>query len=207
MKRRLLIAAPLALAAPLLIAGCSSILERPYVERRQWPLMPRRVGVVKAPANAPILVVRGLRAGPGLDVRGLQSLRADGSIEVGFYEEWLAPPAEAAEEALRRWLADSGLYSAVVGAGSRLQGDHVLEGELTGLWTIPPLGQAHAALGITVVSERGLSTRVLMQQSLSAEAPLSGTSPREAVAAQTEALASVLAKVEGSLRAQLAQRR
>ena len=199
MKRRRLFAAAL-LAPTLGLGACSSILQRPYEERRQWPLMVRRPTVATAPRGAPILVIRGLRAGPGMDVRGLQTLRADGSIQVAFYEEWLAPPAEAAGEALRRWLADSGLYSAVVTTGSRLEGELVLEGELTALWTVPALGQAHAGLGITVASERGAEPRVLTQESITAELPLSGTTPREAVAAQTAALALAFARIEAALR-------
>jgi ABC-type uncharacterized transport system auxiliary subunit len=193
MKRRAL------LAAPLLLSACG-LAERPYAERRQWPLVARRPRVQPARRGAPILLVRGLRAGPGLEQRGLQSLQADGSIRSEFYEEWAAPPAQAVEEALRGWLADSGLYSAVIASGSRLEADQVLEGELTGLWTIPATGQAHIALGITVVAQRPTATRVLLQQRLTAETPLAGTSPREAVEAQSAALASVLEQVERALR-------
>jgi cholesterol transport system auxiliary component len=187
------------LAVPMLLSACG-LAERPYAERRQWPLMARRPRTETPRRGAPILLVRGLRAGPGLEQRGLQSLQADGSIRSEFYEEWAAPPAQAVEEALRVWLADSGLYSAVVASGTRLEADHVLEGELTGLWSIPATGQAHIALGITVVAERPTTTRVLLQQRLTAEAPLAGTSVREAVEAQSAALANVLAQVEAALR-------
>jgi ABC-type uncharacterized transport system auxiliary subunit len=187
------------LAAPLLLSACG-LAERPYAERRQWPLIARRPRSETPRRGAPILLVRGLRAGPGLEQRGLQSLQADGSIRSAFYEEWAAPPAQAVEEALRGWLADSGLYSAVVASGTRLDADHVLEGELTGLWSIPATGQAHIALGITVLAERPATTRVLLQHRLTAEAPLAGASVREAVEAQSAALAAVLAQVEAALR-------
>ena len=196
MKRRLL------LAAPVILAGCG-LSERPYTERRQWPLIARRptsASIERARANRPILLVRNLRAGPGLDVRGLQTLQADGSIRTDFYEEWAAPPAQGAEEALRGWLTASGLYSAVIASGSRLEPDQVLEGELTGLWTIPATSQAHCAIGITVVAQHASVTRVLLQNRLAAEAPLAGTSPRESVEAQSTALAAVLAQIEAALR-------
>ncbi len=198
MKRRLF------LAAPLVLSGCG-LNERPYTERRQWPLIARRPRTDRtfpdrAPLNRPILLVRNLRAGPGLEVRGLQTLQVDGSIRTDFYEEWAAPPAQGAEEALRGWLAESGLYSAVIASGSRLEPDHVLEGELTALWTIPATNQAHCAIGITVVAQRASTTRVLLQNRFTAEAPLAGTSPREAVEAQTAALAAVLAQIESALR-------
>ena len=82
MQRRLLLAAPL-IVAPLIVASCG-LSERPYTERRQWPLMARRPPAApthppRARASRPILLVRNLRAGPGLEVRGLQTLQADGS--------------------------------------------------------------------------------------------------------------------------------
>lgn len=193
MLRRMLLAAPLALA------GCS--LERPYAERRQWPLVARRGRVEQPRRGAPVLLVRGLRAGPGLDVRGLQSLQADGSIRTEFYEEWAAPPAEGVEEALRGWLGESGLFSAVIASGSRVEADQVLEGELTGLWTIPATRQAHIALGVTVLVQSPATIRVRLQRRFTAEAPMAGTSAREAVEAQSAALAAVLAQVEAALRA------
>jgi len=76
----------------------------------------------------------------------------------------------------------------------------VLEGELTGLWTIPATSQAHCAIGATVVAQRGATTRVLLQQRFAAEAPMAGTSSREAVEAQSAAMAAVLAQIEAALR-------
>lgn len=197
MKRRFV------LSTPLILAACG-LSERPYTERRQWPLMARRPQTERARLqssgpNSPILLVRALRAGPGLDVRGLQTLQADGSIRTDFYEEWAAPPAQGAEEALRAWLTATGRYSAVIASGSRLEPDQILEGELTGLWTIPATNQAHCALGITIVAQRASTTRVILQDRFTAEAPLAGTSPREAVEAQAAALARVLAQVEAAL--------
>ena len=192
MKRRFV------LSTPLILAACG-LSERPYTERRQWPLMARRPQTERARPNSPILLVRALRAGPGLDVRGLQTLQADGSIRTDFYEEWAAPPAQGAEEALRGWLTATGRYSAVIASGSRLEPDQILEGELTGLWTIPATGQAHCAIGITIVAQRASTTRVILQDRFTAEAPLAGTSPREAVEAQAAALARVLAQVEAAL--------
>ena len=198
-NRRRLLAAPLFLTAPLFVAGCG-LSERPYAERRQWPLMPRRPRAERPRNTGPVLLVRTVRAGPGLESRGLQSLAPDGSIRSEFYEEWAVPPAQGTEEALRFWLADSGMFSAVLAPGSRLEADQVLEAELTSLWTIPATGQAHCALGITVVAERGTSHRVLLQQRMAAETPLAGTSAREAVEAQSAALAAVLAQIEVALR-------
>ena len=83
-----------ALLLPLLLAGCG-LSERPYAERRQWPLIAPRPTALPPRPGGKVLEVRGFRAGPGLEARGLQSLDADGSIRTGFYEEWAVPPAQA----------------------------------------------------------------------------------------------------------------
>ena len=77
------------------------------------------------------------RAAPGMDVRGLRLVGADGQVSTGYWQEWAAPPAELAEEALRRWLAASGRFSAVTLPGSRLRANYVLEGELIRLQAEP----------------------------------------------------------------------
>src|SRR5215472_8066786 len=129
------------LALPLLLAACG-LSERPYAERRQWPLLIRRPNALPPRTGGRILEVRPINAGPGLEVRGLQSLEGDGSLHTAFYEEWAVPPAEGIGDALRLWLAGSGKFGAVVAPGSRLTADLVLEGELTALWTEP--AQQHA---------------------------------------------------------------
>ncbi len=70
----------------LSLPGCSVLPDRPYIEARRFPLDATR------PANAPrrtggtaALLVRDMRAGPGMDQRGLRSLRADGTLAVAPY--------------------------------------------------------------------------------------------------------------------------
>ena len=146
-----------------------------------------------------MLEVRTLRAGPGLDGRGLQPLEADGSIHTAFYEEWAVPPAQAVEDALRRWLADSGKFAAVVAPGSRMPADLELEGELTALWSEPSAGRAHASLSVVVVEQAGALPHITLQRTFAADAPLAGATPPDAVAAQVAALAQAFAAIEAAL--------
>ena len=121
MKRRCL------LSLPVLVGGCSVLPDRPFIETRHYPLEPRRAGApaTARPRNA--LLLRTMRAAPGLEQRGLRRLRQDGTMETAPYEEWLAPPADLAELALREWLAASGRFSAVAASGSRLLTNLTLE--------------------------------------------------------------------------------
>ena len=53
-----------------------------------------------------------------METRNLRTIRPDGTESLDFYAEWAAPPAEAAEQSLRRWLIDSRLFAAILAPGS-----------------------------------------------------------------------------------------
>jgi ABC-type uncharacterized transport system auxiliary subunit len=143
-----------------------------------------------------VLLVRDVRAGPGLEVRGLQWLQPDGSVHVDFYEQWAVPPAQAAEDDLRQWLVDAGLFSAVVAPGSRLNADFVLEGELDALVADLNTGVVRAALALVLLDQRPNPTKVLLQKTETAEVKLAGTDPPAIAAGLKAALADVLRQAE-----------
>ncbi|MBR0673447.1 ABC-type transport auxiliary lipoprotein family protein [Neoroseomonas soli] len=189
------------LIAPLL-AGCSVLPDRPYLETRRFPLEPRRPGAPVAGRGRRTVLVRTIRAGAGMDTRNLRTIRPDGTESLDFYAEWAAPPAEAAEAALRRWLLDGRLFAAVLAPGSRLTPDFVLEGELTRLAAIQGEGLARAELTLLLMDERNAS-RLVGQMVSSGAAPLaSGTetpTPEQAAEAMTAALGNALASLERAL--------
>ena len=192
MRRRIFLLAPM-------LAGCG-LSERPYAERRQWPLAVTRLAALAPRPGAKVMEVRTLRAGPGLESRGLQTLQPDGSIRIGFYEEWAVPPAQGVEDALRRWLAESGLFAGVVAPGSRAAPDFLLEGELTALWSEPAANIAHAALSVTVVTQRLEGGRIVLQRRFAETAAITGIGPQAEVQAMMSALAVALARIEAAIR-------
>jgi ABC-type uncharacterized transport system auxiliary subunit len=184
---------------PALLTACG-LSERPYAERRAWPLLVPRPAVLPPAAGGGVLLLRSIAAAPGLELRGLQSLRPDGSIRTEFYEEWAVPPAEGVEQALRQWLADCGMFAAVVAPGSRVPADIVLEGELTALWSIPAEHRAHAALAFTALLQQGRVSSLRLQQTVAADAPLPAPGAPAAAQAMRAALATDFAGVEVLLR-------
>ncbi len=193
MKRRM------ALAAALALAGCG-LDTRPYVERRDWPLRVRRPQALPPRPGGPVLLVRAFAAGPGMEERGLQSVQPDGSIRTEFYEQWSVLPAQAVEEAVRGWLADSGLFSAVLAPGSRLSADLVLEGELDALWTVPGEHRARAVVGVTLVTQGNAGTRLVLQRRVVGEAALAGADPKDAAGAMTAAVGDLCGRIEVAVR-------
>lgn len=191
------------LTAPLLAIGCSVLPDRPYQEVSRFPLEPRREGTAWRGKGRRSLLVRNLRAPPALDVRGLRSILPDGTEHIDFYAEWSAPPAEAAEQALRRWLVESQLFSAVLAPGSRANADLILEGELIKLAANRSKGYAEAELSFVLISERDAASRVLSQMISTGHAALADTNaaPRPEVLAtsMTAALAHALNSLEQAL--------
>lgn len=191
MKRRAVLAASAGLA------GCSILPSRPYLEKREWPLEVQRPTVLPPRPGGKVLLVRTLRAAPGLEARGLQVLQSDGSIRTDFYEEWSVPPADAVEDVLRRWLTASGLFSAVLAPGSRLRADLALEGELQSLLALPAQGVSRIGLGLVMLDLRvAAAVRVVFQADETATAPLAASNPPGIAQAGRAALARVMADIE-----------
>lgn len=182
-----------ALAAPLALAGCGTVLsEQPYRPRTDWPLAPAPDLSAAATRSRRVVKVHGLDAGPELSDRGLITLQADGSIHRGYYNRWATAPADAATAALIAWLQASGDFAAVVGDGSSVTADLTVGGTLDTLLAAPARGEARAALTLVIAKPVGIGDRPLAQRRLAASAPLVGTTPEDLVAAQRGALASVL---------------
>jgi ABC-type uncharacterized transport system auxiliary subunit len=180
-------------------AGCSVLPAAQYPQLREWPIVASRPDPKSARAGGPVLLVRSVTAAPGLERRGLQTVQRDGSMHVDFYEQWAVPPAEGVEAALREWLAGSGLFSAVIGSGSRLSADLALESELTRFAADPGTGNAEVSLAIALLDLRRGATRVRLQRTLTADAPLSGSDAPAAAHAILAALADVLGQAVQAL--------
>jgi ABC-type uncharacterized transport system auxiliary subunit len=190
MKRRWLVTCGVSLA------GCSLLPQAPYVQQRSWPLDVDRPSVAPRKLHGRVLLVRSVRAAPGLQDRGLQWLQPDGSVHVDYYEQWAVPPAQAVENDLRQWLNDAGLFAAVVAPGSRLNADYVLEAQLETFIADPNAGLVHVALALVLLDQRQGSTKVLLQRTETANIRLSASDPPAIADAMRAAIAEVLRLTE-----------
>lgn len=207
MMRRALL---LALALP----ACTVLPDRPYQSPQRFALAPERPAGAAPARRGPVLLLRTLRAAPGLEQRGLRILGPGDAVTVEFWSEWAAPPADLAEETLRRWLLESGRFSAVTAPGSRLRSGLILEGELTRLQAEPLNGIARASLSALLLADGTGESRVLGQFLVDGTAPLPGGRradgrivPAEAAAAMSAALGDALGRLERDLARAVAARR
>jgi len=185
--------------AALVLSGCSVLPSQPYPQRRDWPLVVLRPATLPSRKNGRVLLSRTTQAAPGLDGRGLRTLQPDGSVHIGFYEQWAVPPAQAVDDDLRRWLDASGLFAAVVAPGSRLSADLVLESELTTLHADLATNTATAALALVLIDQHPSPARVLLQRTETAVVQLDGTDWPALVRAQVAAVAAVLRQTEADI--------
>jgi ABC-type uncharacterized transport system auxiliary subunit len=205
MHRRSIVLLPLLLAA----SGCSILPDRPYVPTRRFAMDLRRPGDSPGRRGRRTLLLRMMRAAPDLERRGLRSVMPDGSVSVDFYDEWVAPPVELAEEVARRWLDSSGLFAAVVSPGTRARIDLILEIELTTLHAEPGAGLARAGLAAILLREGNVSGDIMATFSLEGLAPMpragaSGAVPAETrAAAMASAFGMAMTELEGRLRSQV----
>ena len=188
------------LGLPLALAGCASALERPYVARQDWALsVPPPAEDAPARKGRKVLLVRSMLAGPALGDRGLLTLGPDGTMTTSFYERWAVPPAEGVGASLSQFLAQSGLFSAVLAPGSLADADLTLEPDLLALWAEPATGRAVASLSIVLLTAGSLNPRVLLQTTETATSPLPGQDSEAQVHAELAALAAVFRKIEDAL--------
>jgi cholesterol transport system auxiliary component len=185
----------LLLATPLLLTGCGTVLARePYQPRSDWPLAPPPPPSTAASPRVGVVLVRSVLAGPGLADRGLITVQPDGSLHRGYYNRWAVPPAQAVTAALIAWLQASGAFAAVIGEGSSLSPDLLVEATLETLLADPSSHQAHAAMTLVVARPHGLSEIPLLQRRLHAAVALSGLTAPDLVRAQREAVAQLLSQ-------------
>lgn len=194
MTRRMMI------GGTLLLGGCNTILQRPpAVQIVSWPLNVQRPRTLRSRRHGKVLLVGDIGAAPGLDQQGLQWLLPDGSVHVDFYNQWAVPPAAAVTSDLRQWMADSGMFAAVVGPNGALTPDFTLDGTLLTFMAEPRTLTARAALAVTLLNARRRSPVVLLQTTLHAVAPLPQDTPAGVAAGLRAALARVLAETEDAV--------
>lgn len=199
MTRRALLATGLA----LLGTACSNPLTQPYPEKRLFLLEARRPGGAQPARRGRIVLVREVQAVPGTESRSLQTRLPGGEGRSDFWNEFFAPPAAMVDDALRRWLAESGAASAVLAPGSRARADIAIEATLTALYadaTTPGAPRARVGLSALFLGVDRDPPRILGQVTIEEAAPLASLDPTVVAAGLNTALAGALGQMEAALR-------
>jgi cholesterol transport system auxiliary component len=193
----------LAAALGLVAAACSNPLSRPYPEKRLYVLDAQRPSTLPAPTRGRTLVVRTVTPAPGVEGRGLITRRPGNVQESDFWNEFFTAPAAMVQDAMRQWLSDAGMFTAVLDQGSRGRADLALESVLVAVLadgTDPAAPVARVHLQTLLLGLDRTPPRILARGDYDRRVPIASLAAEVVAPGLSQALAMVLADLEADLR-------
>ena len=199
----------LALALPLLLAGC--LAAAPRAQQKAAAQKRTFLPVVAAPAakaDAPrfdAVKIRSFRALPPFDATAFVVRRQGNEFAADFYNGWLVPPQDLIRVQTARYLEQAGLFAAVYDASSGTLPPLSLEGVVSELFLDYSGGApaAVATLRLLVLDERAPAFTVLFSAEKTGRATFDAADP----AAPAQALGQALTQALEALARALAEAR
>jgi len=193
----------LALVAGLLATGCLST-SRPYPAKQRFVLEAPRQGSAPLREGGPLIEVPPFGQGPRLAGRQLVYRTSESEYVPDFYAEFWSPPGGLVAEAVRHWLAASGLFTGVLEPGSSVRPALALEGwisELYGDYRDPAAPKAVLELHVVLLDRRRPAPGIVFQRDYRAQEAATASTPEALVAAWDTGLGQALSALEADLRA------
>ncbi len=197
------VAVAAALFAGASALGCGGLLSRQYPERRQFVIEATRPERASAPAGAPVLAVMRFRTSAVVTGTSFVYRTEAQTYESDFYDVlWTSPQAMLADD-VRRWLAASGLFGAVLDARSLAPRAYLLDGaveELYGDHRDPAEPRAVLGLRFALLDVRGAEPKIVFHAGYAASPAIADASPEALAAGWGDALREILGRLEADLR-------
>ncbi len=193
--------------AGLPFAGCTTVLDKPFPEKRSFVLAARRPQHAPAPTNGLVLGIRRFRVSAGYDGRGLVTSNDPLTVHQDFYNEFFAAPGNLLEDLVGTWIDDAGLFQQVAPALGLSLPTHALEGTLSRLLGDygGGSGQARLDLQLAVIDLHRGDGAIIAQGDYRRSEPLPDRTPDALVAGWDRALVAILTDFEAKLRTGLAR--
>ncbi len=185
-------------ALPLLLLcvfGCIST-ERAHPERRYHLVEAERAGAAGEKTDV-MLRIRRFRVSPRFDSRNLVYRNSDTSYESDFYNEFLADPGSMLTESVRKWLAASGRFKAVLDPSASLDENLVLEAYVQSLY-----GDFRAApaavieLQVYLVRRGSAQDTIVFQKLYTKVTPVTAQTTDALLKGYSQGLAALLSELE-----------
>jgi cholesterol transport system auxiliary component len=191
------------LAGLALITGCS--FKKGFPARQTFLVEARRAADAPVPTSAnAILRVRPATVVAPFDDKAFVYRDGASAYETDFYHGFLVPPRLLFPEAIRQWLADTGLFRAVVDSSSRIVPTHSLETTLTLLYgdfrsrTAP---KAVLAIQFHLLRDTPAGPQIQFHRAYQESVPLEGSGAESLVRAWSSALERILRSFEADVAA------
>lgn len=185
-------------AVSWLITGCQ--LSKAYPAKRYYQLTAPQP-MVKAGSGG-VLRVQDLDVAPAFSGKGLVSQLSDVEFASDYYSEFFTSPNEMLTELLTTWLRKSGGFEAVVGAGSALSADYVIEGTLDKLYLDrrdESRSLAVLSLQLRFIDDRGGKPDLVTAKRYHRAEAIESATPEAVVAGWNRGLGAILIEVQSDL--------
>jgi len=204
MNRRIIAAAfaygSLLLVVAAINAGCS--LKKQSPSKLRYLVEAKRPGEPASASAQATLRVRNLQIAAPFEGRGFVYRNSEQNYETDFYHEFLVAPQSMLTDQVRRWLAASGRFRAVLDPASKLDATHSLEGNVTALYADfrnKDAPKAVLEMHFLLVSDQSASPQIAFQKDYRKEASAENRSPEALVKAWSSAFAEILTDLDRSL--------
>ena len=188
---------PLALA--ILLGGCS--LSKPYPSKRYFYADVERAGE-RSERGLHVLRVETFDIAPAFAGKSLVSRISEEEYVAEYYAEFFSAPDTMLTSELRQWLDDGGVFQAVLGPGSVMNVDRLLEGTIDQFYLDlrePEMPRAVLSFYARLVDDSGPEPEVIFNGRYSSAVPLDSTKPEDAVVGWTQGLRELFANLEQDL--------
>ncbi len=196
-------AVPLALVvSSALSSGCVS-LTKSFPEKHFYSLDAVRPGEQVGPASVAVLKVQRFRISPRFEGKEMVYRTSDTRYESDFYNEWFIFPNAMVTQQAQNWLANAGLFQAVVDSSSSLDATHVLEGNVTALYGDYRQKEAPKAVldfQVVLINEGASHAEIVFRREYRQVVDMANMSPDTLAGGWNEGLRQILAGLEKDLR-------
>jgi cholesterol transport system auxiliary component len=187
-------------AACLMAAGCS--LKQAAPIKTTFLIEAQRPTPARATPTPMTLRVRSIQVAEPFEGRDFIYRKSELNFESDFYHGFLVPPRALVTSQTRRWLETSGVFRAVLDPASNADATHSLEGTVTALYgdlRDPAAPKAVLAIQFALLHESGTAPQIVFQRGYRQEVPLNGRGSEALAKGWSQALAQILAALEGDL--------
>ena len=184
------------------VIGCAGVRQA-YPEKSRYVLDVQRTGEPLTRAFDAVLKVRRFRVSSRFESHELVSRSSAVQYESDYYNIFLSSPGSMITQEVREWLAGSGLFIDAVDAGSYLDSNYLLEGEVTALYgdySDSAKPKAVVAIRFIIIKESGTENSIAFHKDYHVTTPLASKKPEELVKGFNKCLAQILKNVEADLR-------
>jgi cholesterol transport system auxiliary component len=185
--------------------GCATLIQ-PYPQKNLYVIPVGNPTTVPAVSGGPVLRVQVVRIAKPYDEKTFVYKTGESAFRIYYYNGFVADPGRLLTGELITWLAQSGLFTAVVG-GSGVDHDLTLETNITALYgdySVKGAPKAVLEASFVLIREQAKAYTPVFQNTYREVKPMDGGQPAQLIQAWGRAYARILEKLTADLQSVVA---